>query len=106
MTYRVATTVVVTPEFNRMTADEQMSEQLAAYEIVAKNGGEIEAQVVIPAKQELLVIATYPDATSSIKSHLQVQARGAFVLHAEPAYSLEDWMTIQEAARAEASVGV
>ena len=95
-----------TPEYNRMTDDEQLQEQTAAYEIVARNGGTIETQVVLPTEKVLLVIAAYPDATASIKANLQIQARGAFTLDSQVAYTLDDWLPILQAAKDEAVVGV
>ena len=106
MSYRVVTRVTFTPEFSRFTEEEQTNELIEATSIVSRNGGVIESTTVVPSEQTAIVLATYPDEKSSMKSHLQIAARGAYRLEPQRAYSLEDWLQIQAEARAEAVVPV
>jgi hypothetical protein len=106
MSYRVATRVTFTPEFSRLTDEEQNNELVAALEIVTRNGGTIESTTVLPADQSALTIAVYPDPAAAAKAHIQIQARGAYQLQPQTAYSLEEWMQLMQEARAEAVVGV
>lgn len=106
LSYRVVTRVTFTPEFSRLTEEEQTNEQIAAMEIVARNGGTFESIVVLPGEQTALTTVVYQDEESSLKSHIQIQARGAYNLQPSRAYTLEEWMEIMQKARAEAVVGV
>lgn len=106
MSYRVVTTLTFTPEFLKLPEEEQMNEQIAAMEIVARNGGTFEAIIVVPSTHSSLVTAVYPDEQASLKAHLQVEARGAYHLAPQRAYTLEEWQAIVQQARDEAVVGV
>ena len=106
MSYRTATKVTFTPEYSRMTDDEQLKEQAAAYEIVAKNGGTIEGQFVLWSDGVLLTIATYADQASCVKAEMQIQTRGAFQLASQTCYTVEEIVALQAAAKAEAVVAV
>ncbi|HVM08964.1 MAG TPA: GYD domain-containing protein [Acidimicrobiales bacterium] len=106
MSYRVVTRVTFTPEFGRLTTEEQTNEQIAAMEIVTRNGGTFESILVLPTDQAALTTTVYPDERSSMKAHLQIQARGAYELHAQHAFTLDEWTSILEESRAEAVVGV
>ena len=106
MPYRVITRVTFTPEFYKLTEQEQTDELVAATEIVTRNGGTIESTSVVPADSSAIVLATYPDQRSSAKAHIQIVARGAYQLEPQAAYSLEEWLEITAEARAEAVVPV
>ena len=106
MSYRTATKVTFTPEYDRMTDEEQLREQAAAYEIVAANGGTIDAQFVLWSDQCLLTVAVYPSIEACAKAEMQITARRAFQLQSQPAFTLEEALTIQAAARNEAVVPV
>ena len=106
MSYQVVTRVTFAPEFSRLTEDEQTNELIEATAIVTRNGGTIDSTMVVPAEQAAIVFATYPDEKSSMKAHLQIAARGAYVLEPQRAYPLEEWLVIQQEARAEAVIPV
>src|SRR5688572_14331230 len=80
MSYRVVTTLRFTDHFSKMTEQEQQNEQLAALDIVTRNGGTIDTIMVVPDDAVALVHAQYPDERAAAKSHLQIQARGAYNL--------------------------
>jgi uncharacterized protein with GYD domain len=106
MSYRLMTKVTFTPEFAKMSDDEQNNELVATLEIVTRNGGTLEQTLVVPSEQCAYSIGVYPDPTSAAKAHIQIQARGAYELTPLPAYSLEEWQQLMAEARAEAVVGV
>ena len=106
MGYRVITEVRFTDQFTKLTADEQMAEQIEALQIVTRNGGTISDIFVVPGEQYALTIAEYADERSSHKAHLQVMARGAYQLTARRSYTLEEWTAIADEATKEAVVGV
>ena len=106
MSYRVITEVRFTDQFNKLTPDEQMSEQIAAIELVTRNGGTISEILVVPDEQYALTIAEYPDETASMKAHLQIVARGSYQLAPKRSFTLDEWTKIADAAREETVVGV
>ena len=106
MPYRVVTRVTFTPEFSKLTEQEQTNELVATNEIVTRNGGTIESTSIVPSDSSAIVLATYPDQRSSAKAHLQIIARGAYQLVPQEAYSLEEWLEIVAESRAEAVVPV
>ena len=106
MPYQVITEVRFTDAFMKLTEAEQQSEQLKALEIVTRNGGTIDTILVVPDEQYAVTIATYADERSSAKSHIQIQARGAYTLHPHRAFPLDEWMAITAEANAEALVEV
>ena len=106
MSYRTATKVTFTPEFSKMTEEEQQSEQIAAMEIVTRNGGTFESIHVLPNENAALTIVSYPDERSALKAEIQIIARGAYNLQAQSCYTLDEWTAIMNEARAEAVVGV
>lgn len=106
MSYRVMTKVSFTPEFTKLTEEEQNTELVATLEIVTRNGGTLEQTIVVPSEQCAYSIGVYPDASAATKAHIQIQARGAYQLSPVPAYSLEEWQSLMAEARADAVIGV
>ena len=102
MTYRSATKLTFTQKYAELSEDQRLAEQVAAYEIVAKYGGDFEAQVVLLTDQVFLAVVSYPDEESSIKSQIAIQARGAYELHSQRALSLEEMLQLQSEAAAAA----
>lgn len=100
MSYRSATKVTFTPKYAELSEDQRMAEQVAAFEIVAKYGGEFEAQVVLFTDQVFLAVVRYPDEQSAMKSLLAIQARGAYEMHSQRALTLEEMMQLQTEAAA------
>lgn len=99
MGYISASKLTFSPKWAEMSDDEQMAEQVAAYEIVAKYGGEIKAQYVLWTDNCLLNIVDYPDEQSAFKTELAIARRGAFVLQAQRAVPLEDVLGWQDEVR-------
>ena len=99
MSYLSASKLTFAPKWSDISDDEQTAEQVAAYEIVAKFGGEIKAQYVLWTDNCLLSVVDYPDETSAFKSELAIQRRGAFVLQAQRALPLEDVLGWQDEVR-------
>ena len=106
MAYRVITEVRFTDQFNKLSPDEQLTEQVEALQIVTRNGGTISEILVVPSDQCAITIAEYADELSSVKAHIQIMARGAYELLAKRSYTLAEFTEINEAARAEAVVPV
>ena len=106
MSYRVVTMLRFTDQHNRLTEQEQQAEQVAAIEDVLRNGGELGDVYVLPHDKVAVVVATYPDETSSIKAHLQIQSRGNYDLTPNRAFLLEEWTAIAQEAQAAAVVSV
>jgi uncharacterized protein with GYD domain len=92
--HRTATRVTFTDAYEAMDRAHQMTEQMAAYEIVAKHGGEIEAQYVLMSEGCVLTVAAYPDERASVKAHMEIQQRGGFRLQAQSAYTVEEAMEL------------
>jgi uncharacterized protein with GYD domain len=103
MSYRSATKLTFTPRFADLSEEQRMAEQVAAYEIVAKYGGQFEAQFVLLTDQVFLAVVSYPDEESSIKSHMAIQARGIYELHSQRALTLEELLQFQAEAAAATS---
>ena len=106
MSYRVVTELRFSDQFTKMTEQEQQNEQLAALDIVTRNGGTIDSIIVVPDDRVALVHAQYPDERTAMKSHLQIETRGAYLLQPRRAFTLEEWTVLAEEAKAEAVVGV
>ena len=90
MSHLSATKLTFSPKWATMDDDERTAEQVAAYEIVSKCGGEVKAQYVLWSDNCLLAITDYPDETSAMKSQQAIARRGAFVLESQRAIPLED----------------
>jgi len=99
MSYLSASKLTFSPKWGEMSDDEQTAEQVAAYEIVAKYGGEFKAQYVLWTDNCLLSVVDYPDEQSAFKSELAIGRRGAFVLQAQRALPLEDVLGWQDEVR-------
>ncbi|HTN78844.1 MAG TPA: GYD domain-containing protein [Acidimicrobiales bacterium] len=99
MSYLTATKLTFAPKWADMSDDERLAEQVAAYEIVAKCGGELKAQYVLWSDNCLLSIAEYPDEVSAMKSESAIGRRGAFLLQAQRAVPLEDVLSWQDEVR-------
>ena len=106
MSYRVVTMLRFTDQHNRLAEVEQQAEQVAAIEDVMRNGGQLGDVFVLPHDKVAVVVATYPDEMSSIKAHLQIQARGNYDLTPNRAFLLEEWAAIAQEAQAGAVVSV
>ena len=106
MSYRVVTELRFTEQHNRLTQAEQEAEQVGAIEDVIRNGGELGDVYVLPHDKVAVVVATYPDEESSIRAHLQIQARGNYDLRPARAFLLDEWTALLESARAGAVVSV
>ena len=100
MTYRSATKLTFTPKYAELSEEQRLTEQVAAYEIVSKYGGDFESQFVLLTDQVFLAVVSYPDEEASIKSHIAIQARGAYELHSQRALTLEEMMQLQAEAAA------
>ena len=96
MSHLSATTLTFSPKWDAMDDDERTAEQVAAYEIVSKCGGEIKAQYVLWSDNSLLSIVDYPDEVSAFKSQLAIARRGAFVLEGQRAIPIEDILSWQD----------
>lgn len=90
MAYRSASKLTFTPAWGEMNEDQRAKEQAAAYEIVAKYGGNIEGQWVLWTDGVLLSVVTYPDQASAVKAELAITSRGAFDLQGQSAFSLDE----------------
>ena len=99
MSYLSASKLTFSPKWSDLSDDEQTAEQVAAYEIVAKFGGEIKAQFVLWTDNCLLGVVDYPDEQSAFKSELAIARRGAFVIQAQRALPLEDVLSWQDEVR-------
>ena len=106
MSYRIASKLTFTDLYNRMTDEEQLAEQVAALDFVAKNGGTIEAQYVLWGDAAVLSIVNYPDQQAAVRSELQILARRAFELSSQPAFTVEEVVQLQAEARAATTVTV
>jgi uncharacterized protein with GYD domain len=106
MPYRVAAKVNFTDVYNRMTADEQMAEQVAGYETIAKNGGTVEAQYVLWSDRCVILFISYPDQQSAYRSEMQVAMRGSFDIHSQAALTADEALALGTEARAAATVKV
>ena len=99
MSYLSASKLTFSPKWADMSDDEQTAEQVAAYDIVSKYGGDIKAQYVLMTDTCLFSVIDYPDETSAFKSELAIGRRGAFVLQNQRALPLEDILGWQDEAR-------
>jgi uncharacterized protein with GYD domain len=99
MSYLSASKLTFTPKWADMSDEEQLAEQVAAYEIVAKFGGEIKAQYVLWTDNCLLTVVEYADETSAFKTELAIARRGAFALQGQRALPLEDVVAWQDEVR-------
>ena len=99
MSYLSASKLTFTPRWSELSDDEQTAEQVAAYEIVSKFGGEIKAQYVLWSDNCLLSVVEYADETSAFKAELAIGRRGAFILQTQRALPLEDIMSWQDEVR-------
>ncbi|MEY2422181.1 MAG: hypothetical protein QOI95_2248 [Acidimicrobiaceae bacterium] len=99
MSYLSASKLTFSPKWPDMSEDEQTAEQVAAYDIVSKYGGDIKAQYVLMTDGCLFSVIDYPDETSAFKSELAIGRRGAFVLQNQRALPLEDIVGWQDEAR-------
>jgi hypothetical protein len=106
MPYRIASTLTFTDTYNKMTDDEQLAEQTAALEIVANNGGTIEAQYVLWSDAAVLSVVSFPDQQACYRCELQIGQRGAFVLRSQAALTIEEIMTLTAEAKAQATVKI
>ena len=96
MSHLSATKLTFSPKWATMNDDEQLAEQVAAYDIVSKCGGEIKAQYVLWSDNCLLTITDYPDEESGFKSQQAIARRGAFVLESQRAVPLEVVLSWQD----------
>jgi uncharacterized protein with GYD domain len=96
MSHLSATRLTFSPKWDTMDDDERTAEQVAAYDIVSKCGGEIKAQYVLWSDNCLLSIVDYPDEISAFKSQLAIARRGAFVLEGQRAVPIEDILSWQD----------
>ena len=99
MSYLSASKLTFSPKWADMSDDEQTAEQVAAYDIVAKYGGDIKAQYILWTDGCLLTVVEYPDETSAYKTELAIQRRGAFLLQGQRALPLEDILSWQDEVR-------
>ena len=90
MAYRSASKLTFSPAWQGMSQDERQAEQVAAMEIVAKNGGEQEGQWWLWSDQVLLSVTSYPDQASAMKAQMEIGARGAFELQGQTALTLAE----------------
>lgn len=99
MTYLSASKLTFTPKWSEMSDDEQLAEQVAAYEIVNKFGGEIKAQYILWSDNCLFNVVEYADETAAFKTELAIARRGAFALQGQRAVPLEDVLSWQDEVR-------
>ena len=95
MAYRSASKLTFTPAWAAMTPDQRQAEQVAAWEIVNKFGGENEGQWWLWSDGALLSITKYPDEASGMKALMAIVARGAFQLQSQTALTLEEVAGLQ-----------
>ena len=96
MSHLSATKLTFSAKWDAMDDDERLAEQVAAYDIVSKCGGEIKAQYVLWSDNCLFTITDYPDEMSAMKSQQAIARRGAFVLQSQRAVPLEDVLSWQD----------
>ena len=96
MAYLSASKLTFTPKWMDMSDEQQTAEQVAAYEIVAKYGGEIKAQYWLVTDGCLFGVTEYPDESSAFKSSLAIQGRGAFELQIQRATPLDELIAIAQ----------
>jgi uncharacterized protein with GYD domain len=96
MGYHSASKLTFTPKWADMSADERLTEQAAAYELVSKFGGDIKAMYILWSDGCLLSVVEYPDETSAVKSASAIANRGAFVLASQRAFPLDEFQAIQD----------
>ena len=96
MSHLSATKLTFSAKWDAMDDEERLAEQVAAYDIVSKCGGEIKAQYVLWSDNCLFTITDYPDEESGFKSQQAIARRGAFVLQSQRAVPLEDVLSWQD----------
>jgi uncharacterized protein with GYD domain len=96
MTHLSASTLTFSPKWADTNDDDRLVEQVAAFEIVAKYGGDVKAQYVLVTEGSLFSVIDYPDETSAIKSALAIERRGAFVIHQQTALTLDEVISWQD----------
>jgi uncharacterized protein with GYD domain len=101
MAYRSASKLTFSPAWQSMNADQRAAEQVAAIELIAKYGGELEGQWWLWTDQVLLSITKYPDEASHMKASAAIGARGAFQLVSQTALTLDEIAGIQSAIAAD-----
>ena len=106
MPYRIASQLTFTDTYNRMTPDEQMAEQVAALDIVASNGGTIEAQYVLWTDRAVLSVVTFPDQQACYRCEMQITQRGCFELRSQAALTTDETVALIAEARAAANVKI
>jgi hypothetical protein len=106
MSYRIASKLTFTDLYSSMTEEEQLAEQVAALEIVAANGGTIDAQYVLWSDAVVLSVVTFPDQQACYRCEMQIASRRAFVLQSQAALTIEELVTLQAEAKAAAVVKV
>ena len=99
MAYLSASKLTFTQKFLAMSEDERMAEQVAAYEIVAKCGGESKGQWVLMTDNCLFSVNEYPDEGSQQLAQQAIVIRGAFEIVAQRAMPLDEAMKLNTDAR-------
>ena len=74
MSYLSASKLTFSPKWADMSDDEQLAEQVAALDVVAKYGGDIKAQYVLWSDNCLLSVIDYPEEISALKAELAIVA--------------------------------
>ena len=106
MPYRIASQLTFTDTYNRMTDEEQLAEQVAALEIVANNGGTIDAQYVLWTDGVILSVVTFPDQAACVRCELQISLRRAFELRSQAALTVDEVVALQAEAKEAATIKV
>ena len=106
MSYRIASKLTFTDLYTSMTDEEQLAEQVAALEIVAANGGTIDAQYVLWSDAVILSVVTFPDQQACYRCEMQITSRRAFNLQSQAALTVDEVVALQAEAKAASVVKV
>lgn len=104
MAYVAAAKLTITQKFRNMNDADQLAEQMAAYEILAKCGGEMKGQWWLVTDSCIFSIGEYPDEASALLAQEAIDLRGAFELESQRALPLDEAMKLQADAKAIAGV--
>ena len=100
MSYLSVSKLTFTPAFANLSEEQRQTEQMAAYELVAKHGGDIVGLYVVPGEGHLLTLVRYPDERAAAKTLVAINNRGAYEVQGQRAWPLDEWMELASEATA------
>ena len=92
MAHLSASRLKFAPHWHALSEDDQMTEQVAAFGIIAACQGEIKAQYLLTTEACLFSVIEYPDEDFALKAASAITRRGAFLLEVQRAVTLDDYM--------------